>query len=96
MQCEPKFKFASQISLSLSLSFFFFFFLIMPMTCRSSQARYQMPQGVSIVAQGVKNLISIHEDAGSIPVLTQWVKVSGIVTSCNVGHGCSLDPVLLC
>ena len=30
--------------------------------------------GVPIVAQGVKNPISIHKDAGSIPGLTQWVK----------------------
>ena len=29
---------------------------------------------VPIVAQGVKNSTSIHEDAGCIPGLTQWVK----------------------
>ena len=30
--------------------------------------------GVPIVAQQVKSLTSVHEDAGLIPALTQWVK----------------------
>ena len=29
--------------------------------------------GIPVVAQQFKNLTSIHEDAGSIPVLTAWV-----------------------
>ena len=30
--------------------------------------------GVPIVAQGLTNPTSIHEDGGLIPVLAQWVK----------------------
>ena len=30
--------------------------------------------GIPIVAQQVKNMTSVHEDVGSIPGLTQWVK----------------------
>ena len=31
-------------------------------------------RGLLVVAQGVKNVISLLEDAGSIPALAQWVK----------------------
>ena len=31
-------------------------------------------QGVPIMAQGLTNPASIHEDTGLIPGLTQWVK----------------------
>ena len=46
------------------------------------------------MAQKVTNPASIHEDTGSIPGLTQWVK-SGITMSCGMGCRCSSDPALL-
>ena len=43
----------------------------------------------------VKNLTSIHEDAGLIRGLAQCVKGSGIASSYRVGHRHSSDLVLL-
>ena len=34
----------------------------------------KLTQGVPVVTQWVKNPTSIHEDSGSIPCLSQWVK----------------------
>ena len=39
-----------------------------------SESSIKTEFGVPIVAQWVKNTTSIHEDAGLIPGLTQWVK----------------------
>lgn len=47
---------------------------------------------VHVVAQRVKNLTSIQEDANSIP---QWVKDSGVVKRYSVGHRYSSDLALL-
>ena len=61
---------------------------------RSSQ---EVGRGVPIVAQGVKNLTSIHEDVSSIPCLPQWVKGSSIATAAahvadaaQIWHCCGL------
>ena len=51
--------------------------------------------GGPVVVQWVKNLTSNHEDVGSIPGLTQWVKGSGVAASCAVGHRYGSEPMLL-
>ena len=43
----------------------------------------------------VTNPTGNHEDLGSIPGLTKWVKDLGIAVSCGVGRRCSWDPVWL-
>ena len=52
--------------------------------------------GVPIVAQGVKNPTIIHENAGSIPGLTQWLKDLAlpqaavyVANAARIPHRCS-------
>ena len=47
------------------------------------------------MAQLVTNPTSVHEGAGQVLGLTQWVKGSGIAMSYGVGHRCHLGSALL-
>ena len=51
--------------------------------------------GIAVVAQRVGNLPSVHEDAGSILGLTQWVKEPGVAVSCGIGRRCGSDLAFL-
>ena len=43
-------------------------------TLKTKKEEYKHIGGVSVVAQQVRNPVSIHEDTGSFPGLAQWVK----------------------
>ena len=43
-------------------------------TLSKSPLALKKKEGVPIVTQQLVNLMSIHEDSGSLPGLTQWIK----------------------
>ena len=51
--------------------------------------------GRSHCDKAVMNPSGIHQDTGSIPGPTQWVKDPPLAVSCGVGHRCGPDPTLL-
>ena len=55
---------------------FYFILLILPriQLLSGGDVKKMLFPGVSIVSQPVKNLTRIHEDASSIPSLSEWAK----------------------
>ena len=45
------------------------------------------------MAQWVKNLTSIHEEAALIPGIALWIKGSSVAQSCGVGPGIAVAVV---
>ena len=55
-------------------------------TLSGVERKYKTLGGSSCHASVEMNPTSIHEDAGWIPGIAQWVKGSGVVGSCGVGR----------
>ena len=72
--------------------FFFFFF---KQQCLEEELSEISFQGVSVVAQWLKNLTRNHEVVGSIPWPCSVGWGSGVAMSCGVGCRYSSDPELL-
>ena len=61
---------------------------------RVKKKTLKLHQGNSRRDSAIMNMTSIHEDGGSIPSLTQWVKGSSVAMSCGLHEQLQLqfDP----
>ena len=67
----------------------------MKIKCFTYEENSRLSTKIPFVAQLIKTPISIHEDAGSIPGLTQWARNPVLAVCYGVSLRCGLDLVWL-